>query len=100
MGSFHVFEVCSFLREMGEMSIVNVDNIITCVLGEIENAILTKIFEENFSTIEIDVIIVLHSTIFTIGYTVLLLELGCAMRASPGDESWLEVHFINDWLDV
>lgn len=100
VGSFHVFEVSCSLGEMGEMLIVLVDNIIVFVLGEIENAILTKIFEENFFAIEIDIIIVLHGAKFTIGDTVLLLELGCAMWTSPGDESWLEVHFINNWLDI
>merc|ERR1740130_2111160 len=58
------------------------------------------IFEENFFAIEIDIIIVLHGAKFTIRDTVLLLELGSAMWTSPGDESWLEVHFINNWLDI
>lgn len=100
MGSFNVFEVSCSLGEMSEMFIVLVNNIITFVLGEIENAILTKIFEEDFSTIEIDVVIVLHGAKFTLGDTVLLLKLSCAMWTSPGNESWLEVHIINDWLDV
>lgn len=42
----------------------------------------------------------LHGAEFTVRDTVLLLELGCAVWASPGDESWLEVHFINNWFDI
>lgn len=42
----------------------------------------------------------LHGTEFAVGDTVLLLELGCAMWACPGYESWLEIHFINNWFDV
>lgn len=100
VGSFNVFEVSCSLGHMSEMLIVLVDNFIGFVLSKIENAILTKIFEEDFSTIEIDVIVVLHGAKFTIGDAVLLLELGSAMWTSPGNESWLEVHVINDWLDV
>ena len=62
--------------------------------------ILSQIFHDNFSSLNVKTVIVMHCTIFSIWYTINFFKFRVTIRASIWNHSWWKFNSLNDRFNI